>query len=265
MRSSIEYLGPSHHASACEQAYREFVGFSQLYDTLGALQFNLLTFLGLREHHYLLDVGCGSLRAGRLFISYLLPNHYSGIEPNEWLVKEAIEQELGRDVNEIKKPRFSETSDFDLSVFDQKFDFILAHSIFSHASARQISNCLSEAGKVMHNHSIFAATFIDGAENYSGKEWRYPQGVTYTLPFIKNLCIQHQLTCSTFDWYHPTQRWIILKTLDNTDTLPQLTDIQRLVYLEEKSKYLQDELNRLKKHPVYKLKRFVRNLLRKMN
>ena len=52
--------------------YREYVGTSETYDIGGAIQFNLLTTLGLREHHRLLDVGCGSLRAGRLFIPYLL-------------------------------------------------------------------------------------------------------------------------------------------------------------------------------------------------
>ena len=52
--------------------YREYVGTSERYDIGGAIQFNLLTTLGLREHHRLLDVGCGSLRAGRLFIPYLL-------------------------------------------------------------------------------------------------------------------------------------------------------------------------------------------------
>ena len=43
-----------------EKNYRAFVGPEELYDVIGAMQFNLLTFLGLRGDHYLLDIGCGS-------------------------------------------------------------------------------------------------------------------------------------------------------------------------------------------------------------
>ena len=69
----------SHH-------YRAFVGLPQKYDLVAANQFCILTTLGLRENHKLLDIGCGSLRGGRLFIPYLLPNGYYGIEPEKWLI-----------------------------------------------------------------------------------------------------------------------------------------------------------------------------------
>lgn len=57
-----------------KRTYRGYVGPEAQYDLMGATQFRLLCTLGLREHHTLLDFGCGSLRAGRLFIPYLLPN-----------------------------------------------------------------------------------------------------------------------------------------------------------------------------------------------
>ncbi|MGH7086029.1 MAG: hypothetical protein ACREFN_13675, partial [Acetobacteraceae bacterium] len=44
--------------------YTAFVGPPDEYDLMGATQFRLLTALGLRDHHRLLDFGCGSLRAG---------------------------------------------------------------------------------------------------------------------------------------------------------------------------------------------------------
>lgn len=69
--------------------------------------FSLLYFLGLREYHYLLDIGCGSLRAGRFFIMYLKIGHYFGIDPEKWLIEEAIRKELGIDLIRIKKPTFS--------------------------------------------------------------------------------------------------------------------------------------------------------------
>jgi hypothetical protein len=73
---------------------------------IAAMTFNLLTTLGLRQHHSLLDVGCGSLRIGRLLIPYLNRGKYFGVEPNEWLVQEGIKRELGDALLEIKRPTF---------------------------------------------------------------------------------------------------------------------------------------------------------------
>jgi hypothetical protein len=53
------------------QHHRAFVGQPQRYDVAAASQFALLFLLGLREHHRVLDFGCGSLRLGRLLIPYL--------------------------------------------------------------------------------------------------------------------------------------------------------------------------------------------------
>ena len=81
--------------------YKRFVGPSDKYDLASSMQFNLLTTLGLRDQHKLLDIGCGSLRAGRLFIPYLQSGNYYGIEPEKWLVSEAIQNELGKDIINI--------------------------------------------------------------------------------------------------------------------------------------------------------------------
>src|SRR5437763_10973182 len=51
--------------------YRAYVGPPEDYDLVAAMAFNLLTTLGLRQHHSLLDIGCGSLRIGRILIPYL--------------------------------------------------------------------------------------------------------------------------------------------------------------------------------------------------
>jgi hypothetical protein len=112
-----------------------FVGPPQSFDVVAATQFTLLIHLGLREHDFPLDVGCGSLRGGRLFIPYLLPGRYFGIEPNRWLVEDGLDRELGRDIVRVKQPTFSEVDDFRLTVFGRRFDYILAQSIFSHAGA----------------------------------------------------------------------------------------------------------------------------------
>ena len=113
----------------------------------GVIQFDLLTRLGLREDHHLLDIGCGSLAVGRLLIPYLLPGRYFGLEPEEWLVGEGIANELGEDIQHVKRPTFSHDRNFTLTVFGRKFDYLVAHSIFTHASPAQISRLMATNGQ----------------------------------------------------------------------------------------------------------------------
>jgi len=197
--------------------YRAFVGWPETYDIVSAMQFNLLTQLGLREHHTLLDIGCGSLRAGRLFIPYLMPGRYFGMEPNNWLVEDGIKHEIGQDMINLKRPKFNNDSEFTLSEFGQTFDFIVAQSIFSHAAPAQIARCLKEARDVMTPTSIFAATFVRGTENHAGNTWVYPGCVQYTLDYMTDISAQHGLACVPIGWKHPNnQSWVVITDPSNT-------------------------------------------------
>lgn len=245
--------------------YRAFVGPAEKYDLVSAMQFNLLTFLGLREHHYLLDIGCGSLRGGKLFIPYLLPRRYFGIEPEKWLIEEGIKNELGEDIIRIKQPVFSHDSNFTLSIFDGEFDVILAQSIFSHASQRQIRRCLSEAKKVMKPTSIFAATFVRGEQNYTGDEWVYPGCVTYTLEHMINLVEEAGLICKPIDWPHPNrQTWIMIVNPENEKSIPDLSDISRLSSLENELKFYKERLSKIEGHPYVRLGLKINRLLQRI-
>ncbi len=197
------------------QHYRAFVGPPEKYDLVSSMQFNLMTLIGLREHHFLLDIGCGSLRAGKLFIPYLLPKRYFGTEPEQWLIDEGIKNEIGEELISMKQPSFSNDSNFTLTTFNQQFDFILAQSIFSHASQQQIRRCLSEAKKVMKPTSIFAATFVKGESNYTGEDWVYPGCVTYTLDHMSQIVEEEHLVCKPIKWRHPNQQSWVLITPDN--------------------------------------------------
>ncbi len=132
--------------------YRAYVGPPEDYDLIAAMTFNLLTTLGLRQHHSLLDVGCGSLRIGRLLIPYLNQGKYFGVEPNEWLVEEGIKRELGEALVQIKRPTFF-FSDSPEVVVQAKvsFDFALAQSIFSHCGLDLIGGWLSAVSRSLES------------------------------------------------------------------------------------------------------------------
>lgn len=207
----------SHH-------YRAFIGPPEMYGVNSAIQFNLLTFLGLREEHYLLDIGCGSLRAGKLFIPYLLTGHYFGIEPEKWLVEEGIINELGKDMVRIKAPVIINDDNFTCGFFNRKFDYILAHSIFSHTSQTQIKKCLSNVRECMKPSSIFAATFWKGNDDYAGDTWDYTTCIVYTQERIIQLSLENGLICEPIDWPHPNQQWVLISHPENEHNIQYLIE-----------------------------------------
>lgn len=190
--------------------YMAYVGYPAQYDFMGATQFRLLSTLGLRANHSLLDFGCGSLRAGRLFISYLDERRYCGIDPNKWLIEDAINNQVGKDLIAIKKPRFDYNSDFITNVFSQQFDFIIAQSIFSHAGRDLISTALHNFKESLKSHGLIAVTFIEGISDFKGSGWIYPGCVNYRPPTIERFVEEAGLWGIRLPWYHPRQTWYLL-------------------------------------------------------
>lgn len=179
--------GSAHH--------RAYIGSPELYDLLTASHFRLLTNLGLREHHFLLDIGAGSLRMGRLLLVYLLKGRYYAVEPNKWLIDEAIAKETGLDLIRLKQPTFVHWDDFAFSRFGRKFDFLFAHSVFTHASRKQIERCLKEASQCMHRNSLFLATYKKADVDYQGEDWVYPGTSHYRADTVSELGRPYGLRC----------------------------------------------------------------------
>lgn len=140
-------------------AHRNFVGGR--FDTHGKTQFDFLVAHGLRAHHRLLDVGCGSFRAGRSFIDYLEPGHYYGIDAGRSVMQAGYDVELNDEQRSrlpIENLRANDRFDGDFGV---QFDFALAQSVFSHVSLNHIKLCLFRLGKVVRPGGTFFATFIE--------------------------------------------------------------------------------------------------------
>lgn len=192
-----------------DRHYKAYVGPPEQYDFMGATQLRLLCALGLRAHHHVLDLGCGSLRAGRLLIPYLDEGRYFGIEPNTWLVEDAIAQQIGRDLVSLKKPSFDDNSEFRADVFSQRFDFVVAQSIFSHAGAEIIRAAMRNVADVLTDDAFFLATFIEGSSDFDGDGWIYPECVEYTPSTIRGFARDRDLFVLRLPWYHPRQTWYL--------------------------------------------------------
>jgi SAM-dependent methyltransferase len=202
-------------AQVGDRDYRAFVGPPEQYDLIGASQFSLLCALGLRESHRLLDIGCGSLRGGRLFIPYLLPGGYTGLEPNRWLVEEGIDKHLGHDALTVKTPTFVRNDTFDVSGLDP-FDFVVAQSIASHTGPAMTRALLEAVGEALAPSGIAAVTFRNhGRSDWAEEGWFYAGtnntgNVRYRRRTIEGWLDAAGLKGSPLAWFHPRQTWWVI-------------------------------------------------------
>jgi SAM-dependent methyltransferase len=188
--------------------YRAFVGPPEDYDLIAGIQFSLLLAAGLRERHRLLDLGCGSLRCGRLAIPYLGLGCYYGIEPNEWLVHEGLRREVGRDLVARRKPRFAYVDDFSAESFGVEFDFVMAQSIFSHTHRDLFVEGLRRVGAALAPEGILLGTYVEG-QQLSGTGWLYPACTTFERDDVTAIAAVAGLVARPLDWPHPRQQWFL--------------------------------------------------------
>lgn len=154
----------------------------------GLAQLEILKSLGCKPHHKVLEIGCGALIAGFPIMQYLDAGNYSGIEPNHWLVMAALKLPEVTSVATKKRPLFCPRSDFRAEP-GEKFDFIISHSILSHASSAQLTDFLVAAASQLNEGGVLAASIRLAEGNEVGSpgsaqhgaaftEWQYP-GVSW--------------------------------------------------------------------------------------
>ena len=205
---------------AGQEHYRAYVGPPEDYDLVSAMVFNLVTSIGLRQYHKLIDIGCGSLRNGRLFIPYLNIGNYIGIEPNEWLVSDGIENELGQSIIDIKKPTFSYKASLeDFNDENLSADFAVAQSIFSHTGKQMTLDWLKQIHTHLNTTGILLATFLHAKEDTQAEGWIYPGCVRFKPDTIAAMGVECGFKVKFLKWAHPRQIWVAFYKKDYDNSL----------------------------------------------
>jgi SAM-dependent methyltransferase len=125
----------------------------------GKMQFDYLRQHGLAPHHRMLEIGCGNLRAGRLFIDYLDAGHYYGIDIAPQVLF-AAQDTVVRDGLPAKLPHLTLVKDMRFEFLaDEAFDVVHAHSVFSHSPLSVIEECFANIGRIMSKDGFFDFTF----------------------------------------------------------------------------------------------------------
>jgi SAM-dependent methyltransferase len=158
---------------------------------LGQMQFDYLVSHGLKPGMRMLEIGCGNLRAGRLFIEHLNAGDYYGIDisPDILLAAQRTLAEAGL---QHKLPHLTLVQDLKLEFLPAGyFDVVHAHSVFSHSPIEVIDECLAHVGRVMKPGGFFDFTFdrTEGAEHHVLREDFY-----YRTETLVALAGRHGLT-----------------------------------------------------------------------
>ena len=205
---------PENHLAG-DRHYKNYIGNFYDYDVACGRQFTLLFNLGLRETSKILDFGCGSLRAGRLLINFLNKNNYYGIEPNKMLVKNAIKYETGIEIIKKKNPSFSWNNDFNATVFNIKFDFIIAQSIFSHTTLSLFKKTFLSFIKSIKENGIICFTALENkmyptreVETDTSLKWIYPECSVLNYDDIISFTEKYG-HCTDIVGYHHRQTWFV--------------------------------------------------------
>lgn len=159
------------------------VGPASLWKMKREFQESFLKEKGLKPEHYMLDVGCGTLRGGLPLIDYLSAGHYTGIDVRTEAIEEA-KVELRKAGLEEKAPKLIQFKSFDDVEISETFDYILAFAVLFHLEDEIFRDCIAFVSERLDAEGRFFANANLG-DRSEGK-WREFPVVSRDFEFYAN-------------------------------------------------------------------------------
>jgi len=148
--------------------FYRYSGIPELWRTVGILQFSFLREHGLEPESYLLDVGCGAFRLGRLVIPYLKPGHYYGIDRNGGALTYGRKEQLGYKMIRRRYPHIENLKlgdgpiDLPRILERDRFDIVWMHALLDHMKPAQVNRALCDVAPLAGD--IYATAFVSDSQ-----------------------------------------------------------------------------------------------------
>ncbi|MGQ0533305.1 MAG: SAM-dependent methyltransferase [Caulobacteraceae bacterium] len=139
-------------------SHRDIIG--GLWDEVGALQFDWLVSRGLKPHHKLLDIGCGSGRLAIKAVPYLEPGNYYGQDISPALLDAARKELNAIGCGDRIGPDTFLASEMFEAPGEALFDYAIAQSVFTHLPIDLWGRCLDAIPKRLAPGAKLYATFF---------------------------------------------------------------------------------------------------------
>jgi hypothetical protein len=149
------------------------------------------------------------------------PGNYCGLEPNRVMLERGLRDFVPSEIVTLKQPRFDNNDSFDFSVFGTTFTHVVARSVWTHASKRQIEQMLDGFVRCSEPGAVFLASFVPASRfsslprpargllkrlgvrvrpDYKGEHWAgqshesdKPAIVAHRLSWIRSACMSRNL------------------------------------------------------------------------
>jgi SAM-dependent methyltransferase len=176
------------------------IGRSDEWESHGAMQLKFLRRRGMKPSSRLLDIGCGPGRAARHLVPYLDSCNYIGVDISAACLEHANALARGEGW-EDKWPTFIRNGDLDIDA-PPAFDFMWAHSVFTHLPAAQIEVMVSNAAPRLKSDGqlLFTYKHSDQPERVGLKQFKYPFAV------FEEIAIRHGLLATLLDVRWPAKQ-----------------------------------------------------------
>ncbi|MDD9819408.1 MAG: class I SAM-dependent methyltransferase [Nitrospira sp.] len=176
-----------------KEARHALVGPVKNWKTKRDFQIRFLKAMGLAPDHYLLDIGCGTLRGGIPLIKYLRHSHYCGIDVRKQVLdegrKELQESGLGK-----KHPVLLHVTDISQLMMDRKYDYIWAFAVLIHMSDDILHHTLACIKKYLADGGVcYANVNVDSEGGGGGSYWHEFPLVWRPYEFYNRACSRNHL------------------------------------------------------------------------
>jgi len=168
-------------------------GPMKLWKMKRRFQIEYLKRVGLKPHHYLLDLGCGTLRGGIPIIKYLQKCHYYGVECRKQVLTEGEKELFEYNLNR-KEPTLILSDNFSSIECKKLFDYIWAFSVLIHMEDKILDDCLDFVRRYLKPSGFFYANVNIG--HSEGGNWQEFPIVWRSLNFYGEIASRHGLYAS---------------------------------------------------------------------